>query len=130
MWPKLRGFALFFAILWTGNAILSHWIAHEFLAQQPVTQSAKSLDDAQMARGQGLMIVNLPLFIGLGYFIRDSAPPNPIIYWALVIVGSLYIPLILSALLLFTIHAPRGPGQFPGVDIDDGSLEDEKDLDD
>lgn len=127
---KLGWFALFFVVTWMANALLSHYIAHDFLTKLPAPGTTQAIDEQQLGRGQGLMLVNLPLFIGLGYFLRAAAPPNPFVYWSLVVLGSTYIPIFLTILLFFTVHAPRGPGQFPGVEIDDGSLEDEKDLDD
>lgn len=127
-----------FFVLWMGNCVLAHVAARPFVerAQVAHTIQAAGGDPAevapgedQVAQGAGLLVVNLPLFVGLGVIVRQDPPETGKLYWSLVVLGSTYIPLFLTLCVFFFFHPPKGRMPLPGVMDDDEYLADEEDDD-
>lgn len=137
--PKEQLFLAIFFLLWGVNCVGSHLIAKPFMqAAEELSRSTANVEqktalarqDHRLGQGVSLLVLNLPLFIGLGFFVRAAEPAMGPLYWTLVVGGSFYLPLFATLCLFFTFHAPKGPRGFPGVDVDDGSLRGEDDPDD
>lgn len=133
---RFQVFLAIYFLLLIANTIFCHYVGDEFLRaarQMHIVKEAGGepatveIADEQMARGGSLVAVNLPLLIGLGSIVRQPDPHPGLLYWTLLILGSTYAPFVVTMLLVFLVHAPRQPDSFPGVDLDDGSLEDEED---
>lgn len=132
-------FALFF-LLWMGNSILSHVVARGFLetAQQAAVLRAEGVApetqievrEENLAQGAGLLFTNIPLFLGLGWIVRADQPSAGPFYWALVVLGSFYVPLFLTMCAFFLFNPPGRGFQLPGTVADSEYLEDEDDHDD
>ncbi len=117
-------FALFFILL-TANTVLSHWVGRGIILAVQNTDTADESKSAELVetpalqRGGALVITNLPLFVGLGFIVRESPPTIGALYWSLVFLGSTYLPLFLSVCIFFMMHPPSHVGTFAGVEDKD-----------
>ncbi|MBI1291784.1 hypothetical protein GC173_11155 [bacterium] len=120
-----------FFILWIGATVVSHMIGRElFIVAQDVRAAEAAKEpvpeervEAVSSKAAGLAIVNLPLFVAVGPMMRAEDPrPGPL-YWALVVVGCVYVPFFATLCVFFLVHAPSQGSRMPGVDWDDGSRE-------
>jgi hypothetical protein len=133
-WKGQAFIALFF-ILMTANVIYCHGVGREFIitAREMAALAAAGGDPATVAVKQStlggghlLLLLNLPFLVGLGFIVRDAEPTMGLAYWSLIIIGSTYLPLIVTLCLFFLTHPPSHTGTFPGVEWDDGSLAEEE----
>lgn len=138
---KSQIFVGVFAVLFIANSLFCHWIGTGTIAAQRDMRDAESRgEDPRTAlerhpesgrRGGVLLVMNAPLLIGLGFIARSPDPGLGPLYWALLVIGSAYVPLIATLLGYMFLFPPKRFSQFPGVDIDDGSLAgEEKEEDD
>ena len=127
---KAQVFAGFFVVLWAANCALSHATGRVFIREAKLAQNEEppgpQEEQKRVRQGAGLLIMNFPLFVGLGFIVRSGEPGMGPLYWSLVILGSVYLPLLLTLFTYLLFHAPRGPRGLPGVDWDK-NLEDEDD---
>jgi len=117
-------FAVFFLLL-IANTVLSHWVGRGIiLANQEAdtteeSNSAALLETPALQRGGALVITNLPLFVGLGFIVREAQPTIGPLYWSLVFFGSTYLPFFLSVCIFFMVHPPNHAGTFAGAETED-----------
>lgn len=134
--PRAQIFFGLFFLLWFINCVLSHSVGREFLdtAQKMAELSEEERaefqpDESQQNQGFALLFTNLPLFLGLGLIVRGEDPGAGPFYWALVVLGSVYLPAFIT-LCIYLIATPPSAGiSMPGVDWDDGSLPEDDDDD-
>lgn len=130
IFTKARVFFGMFLVLTVLNTSFSHWIGRgvmktaaerrrvEISGGDPKAVHA----DPATERAGLLVLTNLPLFIGMGFIVRSTAPRVGPIYWLLTVLGSTYMPFILTLLGFFLVYAPgQIRGGYPGIDADDGS---------
>ncbi len=121
------------------NTIFCHSVGTQFIeTAQQIKRIEKAGGDPEqevevseklLGRGQMVIVLNLPLFVTLRFINTSETPSAGIGYWIALILGSTYIPLALSLLVIFTIYAPKSLNTLPGVEIEDQdySEEDERD---
>ncbi len=123
---RLQLFISLFFILWIANTVVCHAIGHDFIEvakARRVEPAAAQVEDRQLAHGQGLIFLNLPLFVGLGFIVRQDAPGTGALYWTLLVAGSAILPFIVTLCAFLMVHAPTRPGAYPGVDLEDDPVE-------
>lgn len=124
--PREQLFLGLFFVLFTANAVFSHYVGTVYtshaqevnaaLALGPPAEPLPLLSESQLGLGRITVLTNLPLFVVLGLIVRSADPGMGFGYWASLVVGSTYVPFIITMLVYFLVHAPRDPRHFPGED--------------
>jgi len=122
----LRGqiyLGLFF-ILFISNTIVCHYAGtgHVRAAQTMAAHRddasfvapESDLSELQKSFGRLMVIMNFPLFMVVGFIVRSPDPGMGFGYWLALIIGSVYLPGIMTMLVYFLIHPPERL-QPPGV---------------
>ncbi len=141
--PRFQIYLGLFFLLFASNTVFCHWLAQGFIATAQEVRWAEEagldpaeavgVEEEQLSRGGLLILTNLPLFGGLGWIVRGENPGTGPFYWVLLVAGSAYVPLFLTACVYLLFNAPKGPGHFPGLDpagVSDDDDEEEDDGDD
>lgn len=130
---------LFFCLL-IANAIFSHSVGREFIIMAKEIRAVERMggdpeeevkvEDRNLTTANLMVFTNLPFFAGLGLLVRAEEPSMGFLYWTILILGAILLPLFVSLCLFFLAHPPSHASTFPGVEWDDGDPMDDDPLED
>lgn len=133
---------LFFCLM-IGNAVFSHAVGRQFITVAREIRAVErmggdpeeevNVEDRSLRSANLMVFTNLPFFAGLGLLVRAEEPSMGILYWTLLLFGSIIAPLFVSLCLYFLVTPPGPPTTIHGSDwdqaepFDDDPLEDDHD---
>lgn len=118
--------AIFFITL-IANTVFCYWVGTGFVQ---VAQEMHAVEDAGgdpsevqvdenlMGSGRLLVIFNIPLLVTVGAIAREAEPSIGIGFWVALILGSTYVPAIITFMMYIWFTPPHQRGPLPGVDWD------------
>ncbi|MCC5877484.1 MAG: hypothetical protein JJU11_14790 [Candidatus Sumerlaeia bacterium] len=140
---KVQIFIGIFFCMMIGNAVFSHAVGRQFITTAREIRAVErmggdpeeevNVEDRTLRSANLMVFTNLPFFAALGLIVRAEEPSMGILYWMVLLLGSILLPLFVSLCLYFLVTPPGPPTTMHTGDwseattFDDDPLEDDDD---